>query len=183
METTMTTGSVSTNALEMRDMQKSFASIPVLKNVSFDLRKGEVHALMGGNGAGKSTLMKILSGAYLRDGGELTINGKHYTFSTPRDSEAAGIAMIYQELSLVPTLTVAQNIFLNREPRKVNLLNDAEAVRRARDILAELGEDIDPRARGGPERRCLPDGRDRQGAVEERADPGHGRTDVLALRA
>lgn len=135
------------NILEMRDMQKSFAGIPVLKKVDFSLRKGEVHALMGGNGAGKSTLMKILTGVYTRDAGELKINGKVHNFSTPRDSEAAGIAMIFQELSLVPTLTVAQNIFLNREPRRGNFLNEAETVRRARDILAELGEDIDPTSR------------------------------------
>jgi ribose transport system ATP-binding protein len=135
------------NVLDMRDMQKSFASIPVLKNVSFELRKGEVHALMGGNGAGKSTLMKILTGVYLRDSGTLSINGKDHAFATPRDAETAGIAMIFQELSLVPTLTVAQNIFLNREPRKGAFVNDAEAVRRSREILAELGEDIDPNAR------------------------------------
>jgi ribose transport system ATP-binding protein len=135
------------NLLEMRDMQKSFAGIPVLKKVGFELRKGEVHALMGGNGAGKSTLMKILTGVYHRDAGELTINGKQYTFATPRDAEAAGIAMIFQELSLIPTLTVAQNIFLNREPRKGSFLNEAEAVRRSREILDDLGEDIDPSAR------------------------------------
>jgi ribose transport system ATP-binding protein len=135
------------NILEMRDMQKSFAGIPVLKKVDFSLRKGEVHALMGGNGAGKSTLMKILTGVYSRDSGELKINDKAYEFATPRDSEAAGIAMIFQELSLVPTLTVAQNIFLNREPRKASFLNEAETVRRARNVLAELGEDIDPTTR------------------------------------
>lgn len=138
---------IRTNVLEMRDMQKSFAGIPVLKDVGFDLRKGEVHALMGGNGAGKSTLMKILTGVYHRDGGVLTINGQEHTFSTPRDSEAAGIAMIFQELSLVPTLTVAQNIFLNREPRSGGFLNEAETVRQAREVLADLGEDIDPTAR------------------------------------
>jgi ribose transport system ATP-binding protein len=135
------------NVLEMRDMQKSFAGIPVLKKVAFSLRKGEVHALMGGNGAGKSTLMKILTGVYQRDGGELRINGEAFHFATPRDAEAAGIAMIFQELSLVPTLTVAQNIFLHREPKSGLLLNDREAVRRSREILAELGEDIDPAAR------------------------------------
>ena len=138
---------IRTNVLEMRDMQKSFAGIPVLKDVGFDLRKGEVHALMGGNGAGKSTLMKILTGVYHRDHGVLTINGKDHTFASPRDAEAAGIAMIFQELSLVPTLTVAQNIFLNREPRTSGFLNEADTVRRAREILADLGEDIDPTAR------------------------------------
>ncbi len=137
----------STNVLEMREMKKTFAGIPVLKDVSFELRKGEVHALMGGNGAGKSTLMKILTGVYLRDAGQLRVDGRDQVFSKPRDAEAAGIAMIFQELSLVPTLTVAQNIFLHREPRKGVFLNEAEAVRRSREILADLGENIDPQAR------------------------------------
>ncbi len=135
-----------TNILEMRDIQKSFSNIPVLKKVNFALQKGEVHAFMGGNGAGKSTLMKVLTGVYSRDAGEIVINGKSHHFATPRDAEAAGIAMIFQELSLIPTLTVAQNIFLHREPRMGYLLNDNEAVRRSREILADLGEDIDPNA-------------------------------------
>ncbi len=102
---------------------------------------------MGGNGAGKSTLMKVLTGVYSRDSGDIIIDGMPHQFATPRDAEAAGIAMIFQELSLIPTLTVAQNIFLNREPRSGFILNDAEAVRRSREILADLGEDIDPNAR------------------------------------
>lgn len=136
-----------TNILEMRDIQKSFSNIPVLKSVNFNLKKGEVHAFMGGNGAGKSTLMKVLTGIYSRDSGEIVINGKPHTFVSPRDAEAAGIAMIFQELSLIPTLTVAQNIFLHREPRSGYFLNDREAVRRSREILTDLGEDIDPNAR------------------------------------
>jgi ribose transport system ATP-binding protein len=135
------------NVLEMRGVEKSFAGIPVLKQVSFSLRKGEVHALMGGNGAGKSTLMKILTGVYSRDGGNVLINDKEFALATPREAETAGIAMIFQELSLVPTLTVAQNIFLNREPRKGYLLSDSQAARRAAEILKDLGEDIDPNTR------------------------------------
>ena len=135
------------NAVELHAMQKSFAGIPVLKDVNFSLRKGEVHALMGGNGAGKSTLMKILTGVYHRDSGDLFVHGQRHEFLSPRDSEAAGIAMIFQELSLVPTLTVAQNIFLQREPRHGFLLNDKEAVRCARELLLDLGEEIDPETR------------------------------------
>ena len=135
------------NVLEMRNIEKSFSSIPVLRKVDFSLTKGEVHAFLGGNGAGKSTLMKILTGVYQRDSGEILINGKACELSSPRDAEAAGIAMIFQELSLIPTLTVAQNIFLHREPRSTIFLNDAEAVRRSREILTELGENIDPNAR------------------------------------
>ncbi len=135
------------NILEMRDIEKTFGSIPVLKKVNFALQKGEIHAFMGGNGAGKSTLMKVLTGVYTRDSGEIVINGIPHHFATPRDAEVAGIAMIFQELSLIPTLTVAQNIFLHREPRSGYFLNDTEAVRRSREILADLGEEIDPNAR------------------------------------
>ncbi len=91
--------------LEMRDMEKSFNGIPVLKKAQFELRRGEIHALMGGNGAGKSTLMKILTGVYTRDAGTLTLEGRELNFQTPLEAEAAGVAMIFQELSLVPTLT------------------------------------------------------------------------------
>jgi len=132
--------------LEMRDMEKSFNGIPVLKKAQFELRRGEIHALMGGNGAGKSTLMKILTGVYVRDAGTLTLEGRELDFQTPLEAEAAGVAMIFQELSLVPTLTVAQNIFLHREPRRAGgLLDDGAARRRAAEILKDLGEDIDPR--------------------------------------
>lgn len=133
--------------LEMRDIEITFGGIPVLKKVNFALQQGEIHAFMGGNGAGKSTLMKVLTGIYQRDSGDIVINGKSHSFVTRRDAEAAGIAMIFQELSLIPTLTVAQNTFLHREPRSGYLLNDSKAVRRSREILADLGEDIDPNAR------------------------------------
>ena len=133
-----------TNVLEMVDVEKSFGAIPVLKKVCFSLRHGEVHAIMGGNGAGKSTLMKILTGVHQKDAGALVLDGQVRTFLKPSDAEAAGIAMIFQELSLVPTLTVAQNVFLHREPRFGPLLSDRDAIRRTREILADLGEDIDP---------------------------------------
>ena len=96
--------------LEMRAIEKQFNRNPVLKKTHFSLRKGEVHALMGGNGAGKSTLMKILTGVYMADAGEILIDGKPVVIDSPKTSEALGIAMIFQEFSLVPSLTVAQNI-------------------------------------------------------------------------
>jgi ribose transport system ATP-binding protein len=131
--------------LEMREVRKSFGNIAVLKSVGFTLRRGEVHALMGGNGAGKSTLMKILTGVYTMDAGTIAIDGKPVTINNPGDSERAGVAMIFQEFSLVPTLTVAQNIFLNREPRVGSLfIDDRQAYKRAHDVLKELGERIDP---------------------------------------
>ncbi|WP_062111542.1 sugar ABC transporter ATP-binding protein [Aureimonas sp. AU40] len=131
--------------LDMQGMEKAFNGIPVLKKARFELRRGEIHALMGGNGAGKSTLMKILTGVYLRDAGTLTLDGKAETFATPAEAEGAGVAMIFQELSLVPTLTVAQNIFLHREPRRGAFVDDREACRQAQAILDDLGEAIDPR--------------------------------------
>ena len=134
--------------LEMTDIRKSFGAIPVLKGVGFTLRKGEIHALMGGNGAGKSTLMKILTGVYARDNGTVTIDGHQVELHGAAAAERAGVAMIFQEFSLVPTLTVAQNIFLKREPRfrGTPIINGAEMVRRSRAILEELGVDIDPNA-------------------------------------
>ena len=134
--------------LEMTDIRKSFGAIPVLKGVGFSLRKGEIHALMGGNGAGKSTLMKVLTGVYARDSGTVTIEGHPVDIHGAAAAESAGVAMIFQEFSLVPTLTVAQNIFLKREPRfrGTPIINGAEMVRRSRSILEELGVDIDPNA-------------------------------------
>jgi ribose transport system ATP-binding protein len=137
--------------LEMTDIRKSFGSIPVLKRVSFGLSRGEVHALMGGNGAGKSTLMKILTGVYTRDSGSVTIEGQDVDLHDAVSAERAGIAMIFQEFSLIPTLTVAQNIFLRREPRigRTPFINNAEMVRCSRAILDELGVDIDPEELAG----------------------------------
>jgi ribose transport system ATP-binding protein len=133
--------------LEMNDVEKSFNGVPVLKKANFVLRKGEVHALMGGNGAGKSTLMKILTGVYQKDSGMIILDGKPVELATARQAERHGIAMIYQELSLIPTLTVAQNIFLKRESRAVGnvFINDAESERRAKLLMEELGHPVDPR--------------------------------------
>ena len=104
-----------TTLLEMRGIEKSFNGISVLKQADFTLRKGEVHALMGVNGAGKSTLMKILTGVYSKDNGTIILNGQEIDITSPKIAEQFGIAMIFQEFSLIPTLTVAQNIFLKRE--------------------------------------------------------------------
>lgn len=138
--------STSDALLEMRGIAKSFGPIPVLKNVDFTLIRGEIHALMGGNGAGKSTLMKILTGVYSKGGGTISIDGHEVDFHDTAAAERAGVAMIFQEFSLIPTLTVAQNIFLKREPRYrgTPIINGAEMVRQSRKILHELGVDIDP---------------------------------------
>jgi ribose transport system ATP-binding protein len=135
-------------AVRMTGISKSFSGIRVLHGVDFDLRKGEVHALVGGNGAGKSTLMKILQGVYTPDEGQIAVDGTPVEIRSPHDARALGIGMIFQEFSLIPTLTVAQNIFLGHEPRgSGGLIDDRASVRRARELFAELEEDIDPNAR------------------------------------
>jgi ribose transport system ATP-binding protein len=134
-------------AVRMTGITKAFNGIPVLHGVDFELAQGEVHALIGGNGAGKSTLMKILEGVYTADSGTIAVDGKPVQIRTPEDARRNGIAMIFQEFSLVPTLSVAQNIFLAREPRTTGgLLDDREAERRTRDLFHQLDVDVDPRA-------------------------------------
>ncbi|MBP7964117.1 MAG: sugar ABC transporter ATP-binding protein [Caldilineaceae bacterium] len=103
--------------LHMQSISKSFPGVRALQDVSFELAKGEIHALVGENGAGKSTLMKILTGAYKGDSGEIILDGRSVVINSPGDAQALGISMIHQELSLIPYLTVGQNIYLGREPR------------------------------------------------------------------
>src|SRR5829696_10166854 len=135
-------------ALEMRGITKSFAGNRVLAGVSLRAAAGEVHALVGENGAGKSTLMKILAGVHQPDGGEILIDGQPVKFAKPADALAAGIAMIYQELSLAPHLTVAENVFLGREPLKAGgFINDREMNERTKKLLGEYGFNLNPRAR------------------------------------
>lgn len=112
-------------------IEKRFGPVHALRGVDFELRPGEVHALLGQNGAGKSTLIKILAGAYRPDSGEVLINGRPATINSPHDSRAAGIAMVYQELSLVPSLTVAANMFLGREPFNWLGIVDRKAIKAA----------------------------------------------------
>src|ERR687884_791535 len=103
-------------AVRMQGISKSFDGVRVLTDVDFEVQRGEVHALAGGNGAGKSTLMKILQGVYSLDTGEILVDGRPVRFHSIHDARAAGIGMVFQEFSLVPTLTVAQNIYLTTEP-------------------------------------------------------------------
>src|SRR5438067_585382 len=109
--------------LSMRGIRKAFPGVVALDGVDFTLRAGEVHVLLGENGAGKSTLMKILSGAYRRDAGEITVDGRPVSIGSPRDAQALGIATIYQELSLVPQLTVAENILLGHGPSRAGWID------------------------------------------------------------
>ena len=131
--------------IEMRNISKAFSGNQVLKNVQFDIAKGEIHALMGENGAGKSTLMKILTGIYKRDNGEIRVQGNLVEFKNPNEAEDAGIAVIHQELNILPDLTVCENLFLGREKTygKTAILKNSEMRKEAKASLAELGLDID----------------------------------------
>jgi D-xylose transport system ATP-binding protein len=133
--------------LEMREITKSFPGVKALGGVTFDLHEGEIHALCGENGAGKSTLMKILGGVYPSPeyGGEIFIHGEPQRFRSIRDAETAGIAIVFQELSLVKDLTVGENIFLGREPRRFGVIHWDELYRQARQLLDDLRLGIDPR--------------------------------------
>ncbi len=125
--------------IALRGVSKSFAGIKVVTQVSFDIRPGEVHALMGENGAGKSTMIKIMAGLHQADEGEILINGQPVRFASPRDAHAAGIATVHQELLLFPELTVAENIFLGQTPKTGLGTIDWQAMRaRARELLDSL---------------------------------------------
>ncbi len=129
-------------------VSKSFAGVTALHGVDFDLSYGEVHALMGENGAGKSTLMKILAGVHTRYEGAIKVEGRAVSFGGVRDAEEAGVAIIHQELNLVPELSVADNIFLGREPLIAGvLINRRRMVRAADRLLQRLGVKIDPESR------------------------------------
>ncbi|MDR3335132.1 MAG: sugar ABC transporter ATP-binding protein [Treponema sp.] len=126
-------------------ISKSFSGVAALQDVEFDLRPGEVHALLGENGAGKSTLMKIISGVYTRDSGDFYVNGSKITHDlTPQSAQAMGIGIIHQELNLCPHLTVAENIFLNREYTIAGVLNSKRQNQETKKYLTTLNLDIDP---------------------------------------
>lgn len=133
--------------LEMRSITKTFPGVRALDGVTFDLQQHEIHALVGENGAGKSTLMKVLGGVYPHPdyGGEILLEGHVQRFSGVRDAARAGIAVIYQELSLVKELSLGENIFLGREPRSFGVIRWEELYRRAGQLLGELHLQIDPR--------------------------------------
>jgi rhamnose transport system ATP-binding protein len=130
--------------IELRGLSKSFAGVGVLNDVGFDIRAGEVHALLGENGAGKSTLIKIIAGVHRPDGGTVAVSGEPVVFASPRDAQARGIAVVYQELLLFPELTVAENIFLGHAPRTAWGIDWATVRREARVLLDSLdSHDLD----------------------------------------
>src|SRR5690242_10075277 len=137
--------------LEMRDIVKEFPGVRALDGVSFAVEAGEFHALVGENGAGKSTLMKVLSGVYPSGSyeGEIVIDGTERRFRSVRDSEDAGVAIIFQELSLVKELTVGENIFLGKEPARLGIIDWPKLYHTAAKLLEDLHLPIDPRTETG----------------------------------
>ena len=130
--------------LTMKGIDKSFPGVHALDHVDLEVRRGEVHALMGENGAGKSTLMKVLTGIYSKDEGTITFEGKEVEFTNPREAQDAGIVIVHQELNMLGHLTVAQNIFIGREFMKGKFIDDRKMNEEARKLFDQLGIDIDP---------------------------------------
>ncbi len=136
--------------LRASGIRKTFGGVTALAGVDFALRRGEVHGLIGQNGAGKSTLVKVLNGVHRPDAGELELDGRPLVLESPLDARRAGIAMVFQEFSVIPTLSVAHNVFLGHEPRTaLHLTDEGEARRRTSQILGDLGVSIDPAAEVG----------------------------------
>src|SRR5438309_3291552 len=132
----------------MRDIRKEFPGVVANDRVSFDVRRGEVHALLGENGAGKSTLMNILYGLYRPDAGEIVLNGKPVSFASARDAINAGIGMVHQHFMLIPVMTVAENIVLGQEPvREGLLLDEGAAERRVLELAGTFKFHVDPHVR------------------------------------
>ena len=130
--------------LTMKGIDKSFPGVHALDHVDLEVRRGEVHALMGENGAGKSTLMKVLTGIYSKDEGTITFEGKEVEFTNPREAQDAGIVIVHQELNMLGHLTVAQNIFIGRDFMKGKFIDDRKMNEEARKLFDQLGIDIDP---------------------------------------
>jgi len=153
--TSQTAGAVGLDSdrpiLRLSRINKGFPGVKALTDVDLEIRVGEVHALMGENGAGKSTLMKIVAGVYQPDSGTITLDGEPVHFAHPREAQERGISIIHQEFNLLPERTVAQNIFLGREPKRGWIVDSREMERRTSEILTALGVErsISPRAMVG----------------------------------
>ncbi|MDY2838084.1 MAG: sugar ABC transporter ATP-binding protein [Bilifractor sp.] len=131
--------------LTMKGIDKSFPGVHALDHVNLEVRAGEVHALMGENGAGKSTLMKVLTGIYKKDSGTITYFGKEVEFHNTREAQDAGVVIVHQELNMVGDLTVAQNIFIGREPKKGIRIDDKKMIEDSKKLFERLKIDINPR--------------------------------------
>jgi len=131
--------------LQMRHIRKTFPGVVALDDVDFDLRRGEVHILLGENGAGKSTLMKILSGAYQKSAGQIVFDGQDVEIKNPKHAQTLGISTVYQEFNLIPHLSAGENIFLGREPHRLGLIDQRAIFQAATRVLEGLGLTLDPR--------------------------------------
>lgn len=138
-----TIGQIQSPLLETRGLTKTFTATPALSEVDFTLNRGEVHALLGENGAGKSTLIKLITGVYKRDAGTILLEGKVIDPRGPGHAQELGISAVYQEINLIPTLSVAENIYLGRQPMRFGLINMRAANRRAHELLKTFNIDID----------------------------------------
>ena len=136
--------------LQMSGVQKRFGGAVALQGTNLSIRAGEIHALLGENGAGKSTMLKILAGVHVNDGGTIKLGGKDFRTGSPQDSIEQGIAVIYQEPSLFLDLTLAENVFIGRQPKKGRIIDWKFAQNEAKRLFKELGVDLDPKrqARG-----------------------------------
>ena len=135
--------------VEMSNIKKSFGGVHALEGVTFKVKPGEIHALVGENGAGKSTLMKILSGAYQMNSGQVMIDGKVVHHLDPGLAKKLGIGIIYQEFSLVPDLTVAENVFIGKLGYKKYFINWSELYKKTSELIGSLGFSIDPKSKTG----------------------------------
>ena len=136
--------------LKVEGVSKAFPGVRALSDVSLEAYRGEILAMVGENGAGKSTLIHILSGAYHPDAGQIVLNGRPVAFRDPAEAEAAGISVVYQELSLVPNLTVAENVFANRQPTgAAGLIDQRAMVRATQELLNMFSVDFKPTERVG----------------------------------
>jgi ribose transport system ATP-binding protein len=134
--------------LEMRRIRKTFPGVVALDGVDFEVRRGEVHILLGENGAGKSTLVKILSGAYSKEAGQIYLGGREIDIKSPKHAQELGVGVIYQELNLVPHLSAGENIFLGREPTLLSGIIDSKKLDgAAQSLLDDLGVDIAARSK------------------------------------
>ena len=131
--------------LTMKDIDKSFPGVHALDHVNFEVKRGEVHALMGENGAGKSTLMKVLTGIYQKDSGSYTYREKKWNSTIQEKLRMQGVVIVHQELNMVGDLTVAQNIFIGREPKKGFRIDDKKMIEDSKKLFQDLNIEIDPR--------------------------------------